>query len=42
MSASRYFPVAVEAVLGQEHTIDGRKLDVKRAVPRDQAPAPAR
>jgi hypothetical protein len=32
--------VALESVLGQEHIIDGRSVDVKRAVPREQAPAP--
>lgn len=25
-----------------DHTIDGRLVDVKRALPRDQAPGPAR
>ena len=34
--------VAAENVLTQEHTIDGRVVDVKAAVGRDQAPAPTR
>ena len=33
---------AAEMVLNQEHTIDGRLVDVKRAVPRDRAPAPSK
>ncbi len=34
--------VAAEVVLNREHTIDGRVVDVKTAVGRDQAPAPTR
>eukprot|EP01036_Dinobryon_divergens_P012365 gene12365-16654_t len=34
-------PAAADLVLGQEHTIDGRLVDVKRAVPRDKAPTPS-
>ena len=33
---------AIDVVLGQSHSIDGRVVDVKRAVPRDEAPAPSR
>ena len=32
----------LERCTADEHVLDGRKLDVKRAVPRDQAPAPVR
>ena len=35
-------PAAADIVVSTEHTIDGRVVDVKRAVPRDMAPAPAR
>lgn len=34
--------IAADIVVGKEHTIDGRLVDVKRAVPRDMAPAPTR
>jgi len=34
-------PSAIDKVLAQEHSLDGRVLDVKRAVPRDKAPLPA-
>eukprot|EP00607_Mallomonas_marina_P006805 CAMPEP_0182426140 /NCGR_PEP_ID=MMETSP1167-20130531/12623_1 /TAXON_ID=2988 /ORGANISM="Mallomonas Sp, Strain CCMP3275" /LENGTH=413 /DNA_ID=CAMNT_0024607361 /DNA_START=118 /DNA_END=1359 /DNA_ORIENTATION=- len=34
-------PAAADLVLGQEHTIDARLVDVKRAVPRDKAPTPS-
>eukprot|EP00596_Hydrurales_sp_CCMP1899_P007275 CAMPEP_0119051230 /NCGR_PEP_ID=MMETSP1177-20130426/72914_1 /TAXON_ID=2985 /ORGANISM="Ochromonas sp, Strain CCMP1899" /LENGTH=203 /DNA_ID=CAMNT_0007030361 /DNA_START=588 /DNA_END=1196 /DNA_ORIENTATION=- len=33
---------AADIVVSTEHTIDGRVVDVKRAVPRDMAPAPTR
>jgi hypothetical protein len=33
---------AADIVASTEHTIDGRIVDVKRAVPRDMAPAPTR
>ena len=33
---------AADIVVNTEHTIDGRVVDVKRAVPRDMAPAPTR
>mmetsp|Transcript_22278 Transcript_22278/g.20249 ORF Transcript_22278/g.20249 Transcript_22278/m.20249 type:complete len:394 (-) Transcript_22278:85-1266(-) len=36
------YPAAVDIVIAQEHIIDGRKVDVKKAVPRDRAPAPTR
>lgn len=32
----------MDIVVSQEHVIDGRKVDVKKAVPRDRAPAPTR
>lgn len=32
--------VAADVVVSTEHTIDGRVVDVKKAVPRDSAPAP--
>jgi RNA-binding protein Musashi len=35
-------PKAVDLIVSTEHTIDGRVVDVKRAVPRDMAPAPSR
>ena len=35
-------PAAADIVVSTEHTIDGRVVDVKRAVPRDMAPAPTR
>lgn len=34
--------VAADVVMEHDHTIDGRLVDVKRALPRDQAPGPAR
>lgn len=34
-----YF-LAADAALKEEHVIDGRTIDVKRAVPRDRAPQP--
>lgn len=33
---------ATDIIVSTEHTIDGRVVDVKRAVPRDMAPAPSR
>ena len=37
-------PAATDIIVDQktEHYIDGRKIDVKKAVTRDQAPAPSR
>ncbi|CAM9810141.1 unnamed protein product [Phaeothamnion confervicola] len=35
-------PAVVDAVLAAEHTVDGRAVDVKRAVPRNEAPGPQR
>ena len=35
-------PKAADVVMEHDHTIDGRLVDVKRALPRDQAPGPAR
>lgn len=32
--------LAADAALKEEHVIDGRTIDVKRAVPRDRAPLP--
>lgn len=32
--------IAADAALKEEHVIDGRTIDVKRAVPRDRAPQP--
>lgn len=32
--------LAADAALKEEHVIDGRTIDVKRAVPRDRAPQP--
>lgn len=32
--------LAADAALKEEHVIDGRTIDVKRAVPRDRAPMP--
>uniref|UniRef100_A0A7S3NJV6 RRM domain-containing protein n=1 Tax=Aureoumbra lagunensis TaxID=44058 RepID=A0A7S3NJV6_9STRA len=32
---------SVDAVLTVEHQLDGRRIDIKRAVPRDRAPPPA-
>ena len=34
--------IAADVVVQTEHTIDGRLVDVKRAVPRDMAPTPSR
>jgi hypothetical protein len=34
--------LAADVVMEHDHTIDGRLVDVKRALPRDQAPGPAR
>lgn len=34
------FQIAADAALKEEHVIDGRTIDVKRAVPRDRAPQP--
>ena len=36
------YTLAADIVVSTEHTIDGRVVDVKRAVPRDMAPAPTR
>jgi len=36
------YPAAADIVVAQEHVIDGRRVDVKKAVPRDRAPAPTR
>ncbi|KAH8097572.1 poly(U) RNA binding protein [Aureococcus anophagefferens] len=33
-------PGCVDAVLGRDHVLDGRRVDIKLAVPRDRAPAP--
>jgi RNA recognition motif-containing protein len=35
-------PKAADVVMEHDHTIDGRLVDVKRALPRDLAPGPAR
>jgi hypothetical protein len=35
-------PAAMEAAVSEAHMLDGRNLDVKKAVPREQAPAPVR
>ncbi|CAM9335672.1 unnamed protein product [Chrysoparadoxa australica] len=35
-------PAALAAVLAAEHTVDGRSVDVKRAVPKNEAPIPCR
>lgn len=37
-----YELLAADVVMEHDHTIDGRLVDVKRALPRDQAPGPAR
>ena len=43
MSTNKYDDyAAADIVVSTEHTIDGRVVDVKRAVPRDMAPAPTR
>jgi hypothetical protein len=34
--------IVADIVVQTEHTIDGRLVDVKRAVPRDMAPTPSR
>lgn len=34
------YEIAADAALKEEHVIDGRTIDVKRAVPRDRAPQP--
>lgn len=35
-------PSIADLIVSSEHTIDGRVVDVKKAVPRDMAPAPSR
>eukprot|EP01038_Epipyxis_sp_PR26KG_P005967 gene5967-8221_t len=35
-------PSAADIIMSTEHTIDGRLVDVKRALPRDKAPGPTR
>jgi hypothetical protein len=34
--------IAADVIMSNDHTIDGRLVDVKRALPRDKAPGPAR
>lgn len=34
--------LAADLIMSNEHTIDGRVVDVKRALPRDKAPGPAK
>lgn len=42
MFTSLIIVLAADIIMANEHTIDGRLVDVKRALPRDQAPGPAR
>ena len=34
-------PAVVDTVLASDHVLDGRRVDIKRAVPRDRAPPPS-